>query len=154
VTEWIYLGSNHVPALRQWSTRCNILVYIYNYDICRRYTKLFQCISCEADSSLIEEDLTNINNWSSSDLIFNQSKCKVQTISRKRKAIIVLYSMENTQFDHCMFPRTWPCSMNLVWSFVESAGKIAEYKSKPDLGVREKTNKNFFKLINALYRKR
>ncbi|CAB3980290.1 Hypothetical predicted protein, partial [Paramuricea clavata] len=81
-------------------------------------TKLFQCILCEADSCLLQEDLTNINNWSSSsDLMFNQSKCKVQTISRKRNPIMASYSMGNMQLDHCFQERdlgVW-ISSDLSW---------------------------------------
>ena len=105
-------------------------------------TKLFQCISCEADSSLLQENLTNINNWSSSsDLMFNQSKCKVQTISRKRKPIMASYSMGNTQLDHCFQERdlgVW-ISSDLSWKKqVESQST----KANQILGYVKRTTKN------------
>ena len=66
-------------------------------------TKVFQCISCEADNTHLHENLNNINNWSStSQIMFNRSKCKVQSISRKRKPIMTSYSMGNGQLDQCV----------------------------------------------------
>jgi hypothetical protein len=73
---------------------------------------------CVKQAALLQEDLTNINNWSSSsDIMFNQSKCKVQTISCKRKCIMASYSMGNTQINHCFQERDFGVwiSSHLLW---------------------------------------
>ena len=73
--------------------------------------------------------------------MFNQSKCKVQTISRKRKPIMASYSMGNTQLDHCFQERdlgVW-ISFDLSWKKqVESQST----KANQILGYVKRTTKN------------
>lgn len=59
-------------------------------------TKLFKAISNMTDSSSLQKDLEDLGQWSlSSGLKFNESKCKVQTISRKKNNVFHPYSMNN-----------------------------------------------------------
>ena len=52
-------------------------------------TKLFKRIASNTDSNKLQEDLNTLEQWStSSNLAFNPTKCKVETISRKRSKLI------------------------------------------------------------------
>jgi hypothetical protein len=130
------LHVNDLPDAESWST-----IATFADD-----TKLFKCISCEADSTLLQDDLNNINNWSSSsDLLFNQTKCKVQTISRKRMPIMTSYTMDNTQLDHCVQERdlgVWITS-DLSWKkHVDSQST----KANQILGYVKRTTKGLISL--------
>ena len=116
-------------------------------------TKVFQCISCEADSTHLQENLNNINNWSSkSQIMFNHSKCKVQTISRKRKPIMTSYSMGNGQLDQCVQERdlgVW-ISSNLSWKKQVNAQSA---KANQILGYAKRTTKKLksYKTKRSIY---
>lgn len=59
-------------------------------------TKLFKQIDSTADASLLQSDLSSLENWStSSGLVFNQEKCKCQRITRKVNAIKQEYTINN-----------------------------------------------------------
>ena len=59
-------------------------------------TKLFKCVDSHIDSALIQFDLDNLKEWStSSGLVFNQNKCKCQNISRKKTITEFPYTLKN-----------------------------------------------------------
>jgi hypothetical protein len=53
-------------------------------------TKVFKCIDSISDAGLLQSDLSSLGlgNWSTnSGLVFNQDKCKLQRITRKKNPI-------------------------------------------------------------------
>ena len=47
-------------------------------------TKIFRCVDSISDAALLQSDLSNLENWStSSGLVFNQLKCKCLRVTRK-----------------------------------------------------------------------
>ena len=105
-------------------------------------TKLFKCISCETDNHLLQEDLNSVKEWSfSSGLTFNSTKCKIQTISRKRKPIIAPYFMGNAQLQYCNQERdlgVW-ISSDLTW---RKQVECQSAKANKMLGYVKRTTKN------------
>jgi hypothetical protein len=60
------------------------------------YTKVFKCIDSISDASLLQSDLSSLGNWSTnSGLVFNQDKCKLQQITRKKNSIDFPYEIKN-----------------------------------------------------------
>ena len=81
-------------------------------------TKIFKRISSITDNIHLQEDLNSLVQWScSTDLTFNPTKCKVQTISRKRKPIKTSYTMGDSDLEHCSHEKdlgVW-ISYDLTW---------------------------------------
>ena len=56
----------------------------------------------EDDGAVLQQDLDNLSSWSSaSGLAFNDKKCKVQTITRKRKTIYTSYEVNGSTIKSC-----------------------------------------------------
>ena len=48
-------------------------------------TKVYKAVTSEDDGAALQQDLDNLSSWSAaSGLAFNDKKCKLQTIKRKR----------------------------------------------------------------------
>ena len=60
-------------------------------------TKLYKEIKSTGDSAALQKDLDNLSSWSAaSGPGFNEKKCKIQTITRKRKPISTKYIINET----------------------------------------------------------
>ena len=60
-------------------------------------TKVFKAIQSPNDALMLQEDINNLENWSSeSSLQFNETKCKAQSITRETNPIPTTYSMKNS----------------------------------------------------------
>ena len=101
-------------------------------------TKIFKRISSITDNIHLQEDLNSLVQWScSTDLTFNPTKCKVQTISRKRKPIKTSYTMGDSDLEHCSHEKdlgVW-ISYDLTWKkYVQTqsakANKILGYAKR------------------------
>jgi hypothetical protein len=63
-------------------------------------TKVFQCIDSISDAGLLQSDLSSLGNWSTnSGLVFNQNKCKLQRITRKKNPIDFPYDIKSKSLD-------------------------------------------------------
>jgi hypothetical protein len=63
-------------------------------------TKLFQCIDSISDAGLLQSDLSSLGNWSTNcGLVFNQDKCKLQRITRKKNPIDFPYEIKGKSLD-------------------------------------------------------
>ena len=52
-------------------------------------TKIFKPIKSPTDAAILQDDLSSIATWSSSaSLMFNESKCKAQRITRKHNSCV------------------------------------------------------------------
>jgi hypothetical protein len=61
-------------------------------------TKLFKEIRTENDAKQLQNDISNLESWSTtSGLSFNGTKCKAQTVTRKLKPITTGYTMKDCQ---------------------------------------------------------
>ena len=108
-------------------------------------TKLFKRIASNTDSNQLQEDLNTLEQWStSSNLAFNPTKSKVETISRKRSKVIkTCYTMGDLQLKHCSHERdlgVW-ISTDLTWKKqVESrsgkANKILGYVKRTSNSIK------------------
>ena len=98
-------------------------------------TKLFSTIKIQNDAVLLQNDLTYMEQWSSiSGLMFNESKCKLQQITRKIKPITTTYMLNDQQVDTTDTERDLgDCvSSNLTWTTqarqqVSKASKLLGY---------------------------
>ena len=60
-------------------------------------TKVFKAIQSPNDALMLQEDINNLENWSSeSGLQFNETKCKAKPITRKTNPIPTTYPMKNS----------------------------------------------------------
>ena len=65
-------------------------------------TKIFKSIDSITDCNALQSDLNDLVSWSeSSGLIFNQSKCKYQCITRKKSPIQPTYIINETPLESC-----------------------------------------------------
>ena len=65
-------------------------------------TKLFKSIDSITDCNALQSDLNDLVSWSeSSGLIFNQSKCKYQCITRKKSPVQPTYNINETHLESC-----------------------------------------------------
>ena len=61
-------------------------------------TKLFREIQTTNDAEQLQDDVNNLETWSTtSGLLFNETKCKAQTVTRKLKPITNKYTMKDCQ---------------------------------------------------------
>ena len=82
----------------------------------RNYSNELQVIPIRTS---YKRTLNTLEQWStSSNLAFNPTKCKVETISRKRSKLIkTCYTMDDLQLEHCSHERdlgVW-ISTDLTW---------------------------------------
>ena len=60
-------------------------------------TKTFQQITSEVDAQHLQQTLTDLTTWSSiNNIKFNETKCKVLTVSRKKQPITFNYHISST----------------------------------------------------------
>ena len=65
-------------------------------------TKIFKSIDSITDCNALQSDLNDLVSWSeSSGLIFNQSKCKYQCITRKKSPVQPTYIINETPLESC-----------------------------------------------------
>ena len=65
-------------------------------------TKLFKSIDSITDCNALQSDLNDLVSWfESSGLIFNQSKCKYQCITRKKTPVQPTYIINETPLESC-----------------------------------------------------
>jgi hypothetical protein len=61
-------------------------------------TKIFRCVDSISDAALLQSDLSNLENWStSSGLIFNQLKCKCLRVNRKIQPTTYPYKIKDKE---------------------------------------------------------
>ena len=81
-------------------------------------TKVFRAIKCADDTSALQIDLSDLVTWSStSGLVFNETKCRSQSVTRKSKPIIVQYKMRDKTLEVTHSERdlcVWVCA-DLTW---------------------------------------
>ena len=101
--------------------------------------KLFKRISSITDNIHLQDDLNSLVQWSSStDLTLNPSKCKVQTISRKRKPIKTSYTMGDSDLEQCSDEKdlgVW-ISSDLTW---KKQAQTQSSKANKILGYAKRT---------------
>ena len=80
-------------------------------------TKIYKEIKSRDDCASLQEDLGSLSAWSAdSGLSFDETKCKVQTITRKRRPISASYQITGCIISlqrqsviwACLYPVTWP----------------------------------------------
>ena len=65
-------------------------------------TKIFKSIDRITDCNALQSFLSDLVSWSeSSGLIFNQSKCKYQCITRKKSPVQSVYNINETPLESC-----------------------------------------------------
>ena len=65
-------------------------------------TKIFKSIDSITDCNALQSDINHLVSWSeSSGLIFNQSKCKYQCITRKKSPAQPTYTIKETPLESC-----------------------------------------------------
>ena len=63
-------------------------------------TKVYKVVMSEDDGAALQQDLDNLSSWSAaSGLAFNDKKCKLQTITRKRKPICTSYEVNEVDVE-------------------------------------------------------
>ena len=61
-------------------------------------TKIFRCVDSISDAALLQSDLSNLENWStSSGLVFNQLKCKCLRVTRKIQPTTYPYKIKDKE---------------------------------------------------------
>ena len=61
-------------------------------------TKIFCCVDSISDATLLQSDLSNLENWStSSGLVFNQLKCKCLRVTRKIQPTTYPYKIKDKE---------------------------------------------------------
>lgn len=82
-------------------------------------TKIFKAIKSPDDAALLQKDLGNLETWSTaSGLMFNEKKCKSQSITRKIKPNVATYSLNNNNLQSTKSERdlgVW-IAADLTWS--------------------------------------
>ena len=81
-------------------------------------TKVYKVVIFEDDGAALQQDLDNLSSWSAaSGLAFNDKKCKLQTITRKRKPICTSYEVNGSTIKSCEVERDLGVSLDcdLTW---------------------------------------
>ena len=81
-------------------------------------TKTFRKITCEDDARQLQQTLTNLATWSNTNnMRFNELKCKVLTVSRKKQPVDFTYRMGSTTLTHVEKEKDLGVTMtgNLSW---------------------------------------
>ena len=81
-------------------------------------TKVYKVVMSEDDGAALQQDLDNLSSWSAlSGLAFNDKKCKLQTITRKRKPICTIYEVNGSTIKYCEVERDLGISLDcdLSW---------------------------------------
>ena len=81
-------------------------------------TKVYKVVMSEDDGAALQQDLDNLSSWSAaSGLAFNDKKCKLQTITRKRKPICTSYEVNGSTIKSCEVERDLGVSLDcdLTW---------------------------------------
>ena len=81
-------------------------------------TKVYKVVISEDDGAALQQDLDNLSSWSVfSGLAFNDKKCKLQTITRKRKPICTSYEVNGNTIMSCEEERDLGVSLerDLTW---------------------------------------
>jgi hypothetical protein len=67
---------------------------------CLLTTQVFKAIKTTDDAAVLQVDLNNLEAWSSaSGLVFNENKCKLQTVTRKIKPVVATYKMKDARLE-------------------------------------------------------
>ncbi|XP_068758169.1 uncharacterized protein [Montipora capricornis] len=103
-------------------------------------TKIFKSIDSITDCNALQSDLNDLVSWSeSSGLIFNQSKCKYQCITRKKSPVQPTYTLKETPLESCDTEKDLG-----VWvsSNLTSDKQVTEQCAKANklLGCRKRVN--------------
>ncbi|CAB4017509.1 Hypothetical predicted protein, partial [Paramuricea clavata] len=81
-------------------------------------TKTFRKITCEDDARQLQQTLTNLATWSNTNnMRFNELKCKVLTVSRKKQPVDFTYRLGSTTLTHVEKEKDLGVTMtgNLSW---------------------------------------
>ena len=81
-------------------------------------TKVYKVVMSEDDGTAIQQYLDNLSSWyAASGLAFNDKKCKLQTITRKRKPICTSYEVNGSTIYFCEVKRDLRVSLDcdLTW---------------------------------------
>ncbi|CAB4036545.1 Hypothetical predicted protein, partial [Paramuricea clavata] len=82
-----------VCDLYKRSSKCTTRAALYADD-----TKVYKSIKSEDDCQILQHALTSLECWShDNNLDFNQSKCKVLTITRKKTPLVHVYHMNSKE---------------------------------------------------------
>ena len=75
--------------------------------------KVHKVVMSEDDGAALQQDLDNLSSWSAaSGLAFNDKKCKLQTITRKRKPICTSYEVNGSTIKSCDVERDLGISLD------------------------------------------
>ena len=62
--------------------------------------KIFKQIKTPADAVSLQSDLVSMDAWAAdAGLLFNQTKCKTQIITRKTKPVTTTYTLKNVALE-------------------------------------------------------
>ena len=76
-------------------------------------TKVYKVVMSEDDGAALQQDLDNLSSWSAlSSLVFHDKKCKLQTITRKRKPICTSYEVNGSTIKSCDVERDLGVSLD------------------------------------------
>ena len=69
-------------------------------------TKVYKEVRSQDDGAALQQDLHSLSSWSAaSGLAFNEKKCKLQSITRKRKPISISYEVNGRTIQSCEVQR-------------------------------------------------
>ncbi len=98
-------------------------------------TKLYRCIEAPCDALVLQEDIQGLQIWSNENrLCFNQSKCKVLSITRNKSHLITPYTLGNDELSSCDADIDLGVTINpnLLWN--DQVGKVRS-KANQMLGL-------------------
>jgi hypothetical protein len=82
-----------LPCLKIINNNNNTGVGLFTDD-----TKLYKAVQNPSDALVLQEDIRSLQSWSEENrLRFNNSKCKVLSITRKSSTLITSYSLDGQQ---------------------------------------------------------